>query len=68
MNKLTQQQREHTAQQAYGTLAMIADRIIQQHGLGTGPYHAAMAHEWLPLHHKFVAYVHKHGISKHIYR
>ena len=68
MNKLTQQQREHTAQQAYATLAQIADRIFQQHGVGTGASQAALAREWKPLHDRFVAYVHKHGISKHIYR
>ena len=68
MNKLTQQQREHTAQQAYATLAQIADRIIQQHGIGTAPALAALAREWTPLHRRFVAYVHQHRISKHIYR
>ena len=68
MKTLTQQQREHTAQQAYATLAMIADRIIQQHGIGTGPSQAALAREWLPLHNRFMAYVRQHRISKHIYR
>lgn len=64
----TQEQRIKLAQMAYQQLDRIAGEIHNQYALGSDDWHREIAKKWTPLKEMFSEYVHKHKISKHLYR